>query len=337
MRRLLLPAVVILTLCFPSRTEAQDFSWLLKGAGSVLKSTGISALYKYAHSYDTTYYAAKPGIFDVKLMENMLGSVIHTSGSEYIKKQGFKSHIKSEGVVNSSINVGLYGIGLSYTFDPFGGEKKDSRFMLSLYGNLLGIDLLYNNIKTFSGYSEYNKVRHTIPYGTPSLKLLDINAYMVFNHKHFSYPSGVCQSYIQRKSSGSVIGGVTYSRNKTSVEDLGFDVPDLKIDAKLLAIGAGYGYTFVPARNIQFSAMLMPKLVIYDSSRVNLLGKKDAWMIFKKPEFTYNLSFAAVKWMHKFYCALTALAEGYTIGSPLDDFQLFQMQWHIHAHVGINF
>lgn len=324
MRKALLSVSLILGLLFCEKSMAQ-VSWIVK-------------LYKYAHTRDTTFYTSKPGDFDVKIMENMLGTVMSTHGSEGdASMRNFKSRITSENMINSSINVGYKGIALGYTFDPFGDKSGDTRFMLSLYGNFLGIDFLYNKIKSFSGYSEFSGIRYDIPYGVPEMKIFNINSYIVFNHKHFSYPSGVCQSYIQKRSSGSLIGGVTFSRNRTNVADMGFGVPDLNIDSRLVAVGAGYAYTYVPAKDIQISLMLMPKFVVYNSSWLNLAGKRDVWSIFKRAEMTHSYSFAAVKWFKKFYCAITALGDSYSQGSPLMDFSVLQIHWHFHAHLGINF
>ena len=37
-----------------------------------------------------------------------------------------------------------------------------------------------------------------------------LNAYWIFNHKHFSYPAAYSQSTNQRKSCGSLMAGFAY-------------------------------------------------------------------------------------------------------------------------------
>ena len=329
--------VAILAFCFPS-AQAQDFSGIFNAIGGVFKSIGVVDLYNFAKNRDTTFYKSPPGTFDICLTMNLAGSRQSTWGSESEKNSKFRSHISSDNMVNSTISVGYKGIALGYTFNPFSSNKnsKDYRFTLTLHGNFLGLDLAYYKINSFSGYSKLGNEKYSIPYGDPSMKLFLLNTYMVFNHRHYSYPAGVNLSYIQTRSSGSLIAGVTFSNNRTNVTSVGFDEPSLKINSKMVSIGAGYGYNYVPCRNMLFAFMLMPKFVVYDSSYIDV-DTYDIKQTFKRPELTYSASVGIVKWMGNVYAGITALADGYESHHTSTGFRLLQVQWHVHAHLGVNF
>ena len=51
----------------------------------------------------------------------------------------------------------------------------------------------------------------------------------------------------------------------------------------------------------------------------------------------YSGSIGIVKWMGHVYTGITALADGYESHHTSTGFRLLQMQWHVHAHLGVNF
>lgn len=330
--------IVAILVCGISKTHAQGFTGVIDGIGSVLRVVGITDLYNYAKTRDTTYYVSPKGDFDICLNMNLFGSRLSTYGSETVKHSKFRSHISSENEVNSSIIVGYKGIAFGYTFNPFSKTKKggDHRFNLTLNGNFLGINFAYHNVKSFSGYSRLGTERYNIPYGEPNMKLFLINTYVVFNHKHYSFPAGVSQSYIQKRSSGSLIAGVTYTNNRTNVSSIGFGEPSIKINAKMVSIGAGYGYNYVPWKDMLLAFSFIPKIVVYDSSFINVKSY-DISQAFKRPQLTYYASLAMVKWFGNFFVAVSALADGYTSHKTSSGYHLLQTQWQTHFHLGVNF
>lgn len=331
--------VLLAILAFPlPKSYAQNLSGIINSLDGFFRSVGITDLYKYAKNRDSTFYVSPPGDFDIRLSMNLAGSIMHTKGSESGTNNKFRSHISSESVVSSSVTVGYKGVALGYTFNPFSDSKSkdDRRFNVTLYGNLLGLDFSYYNIKSFSGYSRLGDEKYTIPFGEPNMKLFLLNGFVIFNHKRYSFPAGVGQSNIQKRSSGSLIGGISYSRNKTNVASVGFGEPSIKIDSKVLSIGAGYGYNYVPRENALISFMFLPKFVVYDSSFVDV-DHYDIKQTFKRPELTYSANFAAVRWFGPIYVAFTALADAYSSHHTSSGFHLLQIQWQLHAHLGVNF
>jgi hypothetical protein len=97
--------------------------------------------------------------------------------------------------------------------------------------------------------------------------------YYVFNHRKFSYPAAFAQSTVQRRSAGTPIAGISYTRHKLSVDFERLDqflkehLPDIDvpIDSALrfgtikyidVAMTGGYAYNWVFAKNWLLSTSL---------------------------------------------------------------------------------
>lgn len=94
------------------------------------------------------------------------------------------------------------------------------------------------------------------------------NLYYIFNHRKFSYPAAFSQSTIQRRSAGSPLLGIGYTRhtlevdwdnlNKALADRMGSQLSRTPIDSTLMigqvkytdvSVSGGYAYNWVFARN----------------------------------------------------------------------------------------
>lgn len=168
---------------------------------------------------------------------------------------------------------------LGYTLDlkhiSNGNKKKE--FDLSLYSSQIGIDLFYR--KTGTDY-KISRVRldadgeiNTRPmrgldYDGINVGIKGFNIYYIFNHKKFSYPAAFSQSTIQRRSCGSALCGIGYTRHSLSIDweklyslveqSLGEEVAEKYMDQRLkmkklkytdVSASGGYAYNWVFAHN----------------------------------------------------------------------------------------
>lgn len=180
--------------------------------------------------------------------------------------------------------VGWQWIFLGYTVDFTHLSGKDNRqdFDLSLYSNQVGIDLFYR--KTGDNY-RIKSVYLGDDVDTSPMKNHDFNGfkasikgfniYYITNHKKFSYPAAYSQSTIQRRSAGSPLFGIGYTKHiididwakfQSLAEDkLGKETVSERLDSALrfgkveyrdYSISGGYAYNWVFAHNWLFDASL---------------------------------------------------------------------------------
>lgn len=199
-----------------------------------------------------------------------------------------------------SIKVGPYfgwrWIFLGYTFDVSHPKSlgKASELSLRLYSSMLGLDFVYmhndggyrlGRTEGFEGV-EKKQFRGTSFSGMSS-NTLTASAYYVFNHRHFSYPATFNQSTVQRKSCGSPMVGLGYSKQKvnfdyTRLPQALIGTPD---DEKIIEelkysnvnydyyyLSGGYAYNWVFARNCVLGASVMPTIGIRKAKGEKLRG-----------------------------------------------------------------
>ena len=184
-----------------------------------------------------------------------------------------------------SIKVGPYfgwrWIFLGYTFDlghPHSAGKS-SEFNLSLYSSMLGVDFIHIRntgnfkLKKVNGFDEIPS-KHFYNYPVTGVKadIMSYSGYYVFNHRKFSYPAAYNQSTMQRKSCGSPMLGIGFSKQKLEfdytklppeltedgkiIDELKFD----KINYKYFYVSGGYAYNWVFAPHIMLGVSVMPSI-----------------------------------------------------------------------------
>ena len=116
-----------------------------------------------------------------------------------------------------------------YTFDlknlgiSNDGQKRE--FDLSIYSSQIGVDLFYR--RTGSDYKLRSvnlgddmdtRALEGVPFDGISAGITGVNVYYIFNHGRFSYPAAFSQSTLQKRSCGSWIAGVGYTRNSLDLD-----------------------------------------------------------------------------------------------------------------------
>ena len=168
-------------------------------------------------------------------------------------------------------------LGYTIDFNELGKKSRGTEFDLSLYTSVFGIDLFYrktgSNYKISSASLDTDHVINTQPlngidFDGINVGIKGLNLYYIFNHRHFSYPAAFSQSTIQRRSCGSWLCGLGYTKHSlkidwdklynTVAERLGEDVAERYMDNSLklkeikytdLSVSCGYAYNWVFAHN----------------------------------------------------------------------------------------
>jgi hypothetical protein len=113
--------------------------------------------------------------------------------------------------------------------------------------------------------------------GDLSLKVVNLAGYYTFNHRRFSFPAAFNQSYIQRRSAGSWLAGISYQGG--IIETTGElkarkpDAPDINIDVGHIGIGGGYGYNWVLGKRWLLHLSMLPTFVVYNRNKMTVNGE----------------------------------------------------------------
>lgn len=192
--------------------------------------------------------------------------------------------------------IGWRWVFLGYAIDlkniGFGSSHSPKKgFSMSLYSSLLGIDLFWRqtgndyHIKSFYlGDGIDTSPVKGVDFDGVKSSVKGFNLYYIFNHRKFSYPAAYAQSTVQRRSAGSWLAGIGYTRHTLEVdweklEDVVVDKMGEKfggdIDNKLrfgtvkytdVSGSCGYAYNWVFAKDFLFNASLSMALA-YTTSR----------------------------------------------------------------------
>lgn len=195
--------------------------------------------------------------------------------------------------------VGWRWVFLGYTLDlkniSLNSEHTNkTEFSLSLYSSMLGVDLFWrqtgndyhvrrlnlgnSNVSTSAiNGAEFDGVKASIK---------GFNLYYIFNHRKFSYPAAYAQSTVQRRSAGSALAGIGYTRHTLEVDWEAFEqmaIQRLKpngggsnlvnnslkfgtIKYSDISLSGGYAYNWVFAKNWLLNISLSAALAYNQSS-----------------------------------------------------------------------
>lgn len=180
--------------------------------------------------------------------------------------------------------VGWRWVFLGYTLDlnHLSSDKKKKEFDLSLYSSQIGIDLFYretgNDYKIRSvnlGHNVDTSPMKNVAYDGITASIKGFNLYYIFNHRKFSYPAAFSQSTMQKRSCGSPLVGIGYTKHTLSIDwnklnhlvadKMGNDVASARMDSALtsskveytdISFSGGYGYNYAFAPKWLFAASL---------------------------------------------------------------------------------
>ena len=118
---------------------------------------------------------------------------------------------------------------LGYTFDlknlGFSNNGQKRELDLSIYSSQIGVDLFYRRtgsdykLRSVSlGDGVNTEALEGVPFDGVSAGITGVNVYYIFNHGRFSYPAAFSQSTLQKRSCGSWIAGVGYTRNSLDLD-----------------------------------------------------------------------------------------------------------------------
>ena len=163
--------------------------------------------------------------------------------------------------------VGLRSVNFGYTWDALHAYSQKLNF--SLGGKSWGVELLRqksSNIRTGVEIKNWGITNQFLPDNIIHITNTNLTAWYALNSPHYSHNAAIKQSYIQKKTAGSLLLSLSYLNtdmsfnNDTTFKDL---VSTLflgnvqKMVTHQVAVGLGYGINYTPNNGkvlIHFSA-----------------------------------------------------------------------------------
>lgn len=227
---------------------------------------------------------------------------------------------------NLSASISYMALSFSYMLNLdylFGGEPvKHRRFDLNFSCSLIAFDVYYSknlgntNITQLGDtYRNYNFFNSDYHFTGLTLESFGVDMYYFFNNKKYSQGAAYSYSKYQKRSAGSFISGLTFSRQNVKmnfntlpdeiIEELPADKRKYHVHYRDYCFMLGYGYNWVFRKNWLLNFTLIP-CVGFNRSLNDTEERK-------KEMFSYNLKakFALVYNHNRFFYSMNGKFDGH--------------------------
>ena len=322
--------ILLLLLILPASSHAQKKQSLWVKADSLLA-------YIFRAKGDTNYVTRPDKRLTLRLLNNVSGTnfIARENSKEIVGSVFFKDPLR----YTITLSANYRGLAASLAFNPSNifGKHSSTEFNINSYSNKYGFDILFENNGQYSATAKVNGQYFDVGEVDVKEKSLTINGYYAFNGDRFSYPAAFSQSFIQKRSVGSLMAGISYHRSTLRMdhyEDVEYD--DIrKIKTSYAGLGIGYGYNFVPSRKWLIHISALPTLVLWNESKVVYAGYvKDFDRMF--PEYSIVGRFAIIHYYKSFFTGATLVLNFTTVGD-IEALRLTHNKWRSRFIIGMRF
>ena len=289
----------------------------------------------YSSDIDTQYIVRPPTKWTLKLRGNVSGATVRVTG--LTGNRLFEAQERAD--FKNTLNVGAsyMGLSLGLSVNPglLLGRYKDYEVNINSYGNRFGGEVIYQRAKNFKGYIEMNDSYITdLPNDILTVQTLNLNGYYVLNYKRFSYPAAFTQSYIQRKSAGSVmIGASLHAQDIKNVTEKLDNTLAIHLKTVNVGIGCGYGYNFVLRHNWLLHISSLPTFIVYGYRRMYIDNERQT-MDYSFPEVIITARGAVVHSWKKYFMGAT-IVYNYSKTGQQERLEINNTKWRIRTFLGI--
>lgn len=291
----------------------------------------------YKIPYDTNYVVRPQGRLTLKVRMNQTGNSIHAKGT--VNGLYSKADLSTSHKTTFSLAAIYRGIGVGFAVNPakWKGIYKDYEFNLNYYSNRLSLDLSYQRSESLAGDIKGDRGEQHLLDEDLKMKVLNMVGYYAFNHRRFSFPAAFTQSYIQRRSAGSWLAGISYQGGSIETTDKlkerNPNAPDVRIYLGHIGIGGGYGYNWVLGNKWLLHFSMLPTFVVFNRNNMTVNGVRK-----KAKHMRFNMIF------NERVAVVRNLSPRYFIGATLvmnnsifddDAVVVNQNKWRARAFFGM--
>ena len=291
----------------------------------------------YKIPYDTNYVVRPQGRLTLKVRMNQTGNSIHAKGT--VNGLYSKADLSTSHKTTFALAAIYRGIGVGFAVNPakWKGIYKDYEFNLNYYSNRLSLDLSYQRSESLAGDIKGDRGEQHLLDEDLKMKVLNMVGYYAFNHRRFSFPAAFTQSYIQRRSAGSWLAGISYQGGSIETTDKlkerNPNAPDVRIYLGHVGIGGGYGYNWVLGNKWLLHFSMLPTFVVFNRNNMTVNGvrKKAKHMRFN---MIFNERVAVVRNLSPRYFIGATLVRNNSIFDD-DVVVVNQNKWRARAFFGM--
>lgn len=299
-------------------------------------------------NYDTNFISRPnyPWTIKIRPKLSLYGVQTETIGKNGLMKVDLKSSPKGK----VSFSLGYSGITLSASAKPehlTRAKEQDLEFRFDVYSRKFGFEAEASLIHSLEGsfliesallipsLNGDSVLDLNLPNGFVSQANFFLSGYYVFNNRKFSYPAAFTQSYIQKRSTGSLIAGANLGFGQLTLGDSTQGTELYQITNLFISMGVGYGYNFVLPHNWLFHISAIPYLIIHNKAICRFGGESQEWQT-KFPQVIIIARAAAIRSWERWFTGLTAHYMYSHIGSQ-SLIEIANQQWHLMAIIGLRF
>lgn len=329
----LLILFITIFLAFPAKNMAQKRTFRQKIAR--LDST-LSARY-YKIPYDTNYVVRPAGKWTLKVRFNQTGNTFHTKGT--INSINYKADLGTSHKTTISLGASYRGLSAAFSLNPakIKGIYKDYELNLNYFSSRVSLDFSYQRSESLSGDFIRNNEMRRLESGDVTMKVVNVAGYYAFNNRKFSFPAAFNQNFIQRRSAGSWLAGISYQGGSIMTCDelktRNPNAPEVSIKFGHLGVGGGYGYNLVLGKKWLLHLSALPTIVVYNRNKLIINGEeKEAkhmrfHMIFnERAAIVYNFS-------SRYFAGATLVMNNSVFDN--DAVIINQNKWRVRAFIGL--
>lgn len=311
------------------------------------------------HDVDTAYIDLPEHSWRVAFTTGMLGVNSTLQSSSFIEVLNLPITIsmynRTTPSVDLGFNVGFRGFGFGYSWDAIHAYAQKLNF--SFGSKFIGLDF---------SYQKSTNIETKMALNTTPLPLFDsrnnvvitnanLNIWYALNAAHYSHAAALKQSYIQRKSAGSILLHLSYMSSRVALSDTVMvdeaTVPTLPammsgirgVSTRQVAVGIGYGINYTPNQGkVVLHASAAAMLVCYsvnhvsyqfsDSIQSELPGEALFTLRSAKPVHVTGNVRAAISWEINKWAHMSLWATGDNIRfrseKTVNDNELFLTNWN---------
>ena len=314
---------------------------------------------------DTNYITLPEHSWQVSFTSSMVG--INSYYSTNLLGETAKIALLSR--TTPSVDLGFYagyrGIGFGYSWDVQNAYTRHLKF--SVGSKSMGLDFQRQVSTNLSGkvINPYDPSASSgiLSKGYVWITNTNLTAWYALNSEHYSHQAAIKQSYIQKRSAGSILLSLSYMHTQMALQDtftyhgvpiLAIIMDSVKsITTHQVAVGLGYGINYTPnkgkvllhaAANLQLVCYSINQLTLaLDSSTVALLPGEARFNI--HPQYPVHVTGnvrAAVSWEINRWVHLSAWAQANNIRFRSKETELTEVimrnwNWQVHLNLGVRF